>query len=427
MSVPSELGKGPIEDKYKGQSTADLLADDTFIEPKEPVTKEKPVKEEKIDDEGVEPNPEEDLLADEKLEKPKKEEKEDDEDEELEEKEEEPEAKADEPIFPAPRKVILAKYPNLFKDFPFLERATQRDRQFTEIFATPEDAREALSGIERLNNLNEAIFSGETSEVLKELKSQDQEAFNRVVDNYLPALGKADPNAYYHIMSNVSKALIADLYSKGKELQNEEVQAAAVILHKHLFGPNQWTPPQNLSKPVEKVADDKLSQREQEFVNRQYNGALNEVASKVDKMLTSTIDINIDPGGQLSTYEKQQVTKEVLKDIYNQMNEDTYFRGYYDKLWQKAAKDGFPPEQMDVIRKNYLARAKTLLKDTMARHRGQVLKDKKERPDKDRKGPIPAGRSGNAGNKQISAGKTASEKAKEIPKGMSTLDYLNSD
>ena len=39
------------------------------------------------------------------------------------------------------RKEILAKYPKLFKDFPYLEKAYYREQQFTEVFPTIQDAR----------------------------------------------------------------------------------------------------------------------------------------------------------------------------------------------------------------------------------------------------------------------------------------------
>src|SRR3990167_9176528 len=77
----------------------------------------------------------------------------DDTKEEIEEKEpeteekEEPE-KEEEPerldlVAPVRKKEILAKYPTIFKDFPYLEVAYFRDRQFSEIFPTVDDAKEA--------------------------------------------------------------------------------------------------------------------------------------------------------------------------------------------------------------------------------------------------------------------------------------------
>ena len=36
---------------------------------------------------------------------------------------------------PVRRKEILAKYPKLFKDFPYLEKAYYREQQFTEVLS----------------------------------------------------------------------------------------------------------------------------------------------------------------------------------------------------------------------------------------------------------------------------------------------------
>src|SRR6188508_1980225 len=70
----------------------------------------------------------------------------DEEDDELKEIEEElagPKEEDLELTTPVRRKEILAKYPKLFKDFPYLEKAYYREQQFTEINPTIEDARVA--------------------------------------------------------------------------------------------------------------------------------------------------------------------------------------------------------------------------------------------------------------------------------------------
>ena len=72
--------------------------------------------------------------------------KEDEEEDELADLEEEldgPDEEKLELTTPVRRKEILTKYPNLFKDFPYLEKAYYREQQFTEIYPTIDDARAA--------------------------------------------------------------------------------------------------------------------------------------------------------------------------------------------------------------------------------------------------------------------------------------------
>src|SRR5881396_2432670 len=69
---------------------------------------------------------------------------EEDELKELEEELKEPDEEKLELVTPIPRREILAKYPQLFKDFPYLEKAYYREQQFTELLPTIEDAKIAV-------------------------------------------------------------------------------------------------------------------------------------------------------------------------------------------------------------------------------------------------------------------------------------------
>src|SRR5262245_51212983 len=73
----------------------------------------------------------------------------DEESDELSELEQELQGPTDEQlelVTPVRRREILKKYPNLFKDFPYLEKAYYREQQFTELLPTIEDARNAEIG-----------------------------------------------------------------------------------------------------------------------------------------------------------------------------------------------------------------------------------------------------------------------------------------
>ena len=85
-------------------------------------------------------------------------EKDDEEPEELEESEE-----VDEEIkleLAPTRKEILAKYPKLFKEFPHLQTAMYRSREFSELFTTIDDAKEAVEKVRLLISLKDIYLVG---------------------------------------------------------------------------------------------------------------------------------------------------------------------------------------------------------------------------------------------------------------------------
>ena len=82
---------------------------------------------------------------------------------ELKEMEEELEGPSEEDMelmTPVRRKEILAKYPQLFKDFPYLEKAYYRDQQFTEVFPTIQDAKIAVEKATILDRFEQQVVNG---------------------------------------------------------------------------------------------------------------------------------------------------------------------------------------------------------------------------------------------------------------------------
>lgn len=356
---------------------------------------------------------------------------EDEEPDELKEIEEELEGPKEEDLeltTPVRRKEILAKYPKLFKDFPYLEKAYYREQQFTEVFPTVDDARLAGQKVRVMDNLEREIMSGDISSVLNATKEENQEAFHKVVDNYLPALRKVDQQAYFHVLGNVIKDTIITMVKEGRQLgdQGAPLQAAANVLNQFVFGSQQFTPPQRLSQNRPE-----MDQREQQFQEQQrqqiytrFESTREELQTKADNVLKSTIDGNIDPNGSMSDYVRKNAVRDAHQTLEDLIGKDTRFRGLLDRLWEKAFQSGFDKDSTDKIKSAYLSKAKTLLPTVIKKARNEALRGARsserneDRPVK--KGPITPGRS-----TPPSGGKYKS--AKEIPRNMSTLDVLMKD
>lgn len=117
---------------------ADLLAEDSEVEIKEPEDE----KEEK-----------EILNLDEKEDKEDK---------------EEPETEID--ISTPPRKAqIKAKYPKIFEEFPYLEKIIYRDREIAETFGSFDNLKEAAEKASRLDELEGQVLSGSSVEFFSQI------------------------------------------------------------------------------------------------------------------------------------------------------------------------------------------------------------------------------------------------------------------
>jgi len=133
----------------------------------------------------------------------------------------------------------------------------------------------------------------------------------------------------------------------------------------------------------------------------------------------------------MTDFVKTHATREALETLEGLISKDTRFRGLLDRLWEKAAEKNFDKESTDRIKSAYLSKAKTLLPTVIKKARNEALKGRKvsesdddtdilETKTSDKRGPITPGRSTSP-----SSGKLKS--AKDIPRGMSTLDVLMKD
>ena len=421
---PDDGSGTAIEDKALSlEDSIELLGEDEKDDKEEVLdieTKDKKVadKKDKKEDKG-------DKTGDEETEKSLEDELE----EELEE--EEPDEEKLEIVTPVRRKEILAKYPNIFKEFPALESAYYREQAYSEILPTIEDAKEAAEKAGILDSYEQEIMSGSTETLLTAVRDGDKDAFAKVVDNYLPTLFKVDEGAYYHTIGNIIKHTIITMVREGKESGTDELTAAADVLNQYVFGTKTFHPPTKLSKEqVEDKKADEIKDRELQFTKREFETAESDVTTRIDNILKSTVDKNIDPNGSMSDYVKRNAVRDVLDNLERIILEDRRFEVIKDKLWERAFANDFDSSSKDRIRQAYLSKAKTLLPALIRKARNEALKglrksDTDDTERKDKKGPLPVGRT--RSSSPPTSGKTTRDQAKSIPKGMSTLDYLNQD
>lgn len=392
------------------EDTIDFLAED---EPSEP---------EKLD-----LTPKTKSTKDELDEKDEKDETDESEDElkELEEELAGPKEEKLELVTPVRRKEILAKYPNLFKDFPYLENAYYREQQFTEILGTIEDARTAASKADILDRFEAEILGGSTENVLKAVKNENPEGFNKLVDDYLPTLARVDENAYMHLLGNITKHTIVAMVKEARSSGNDVLQNAAAILNQFVFGTTNFTPAKNLSKqnPQEQAQNEQVNQRELMFVQQQFESTNGDINTRVNNTLKNTVEAHIDPRGTMSEYVKKKAIGDAMDTLAGLMEKDTRFRTLTDKLWEQSFKENFSAGSRDRIRSAFLAKAKTLLPSVIKKARNDALRGTGHRVTEEttpNKGPIVAGKP-----RSQTPGKI--REAKDIPKKMSTLEFLNSD
>jgi hypothetical protein len=349
---------------------------------------------------------------------------------------EDPEEKDLELTTPARRKDILKAYPDLFKKFPYLEKAYYREQAFTEVNPTIEDAKETKERAQEFDKFEASLLKGSSVELLKSVKSADEGAFVSLVDNYLPNLKVADKDAFEHIVGNLTREIVANMATAADANKNEDLKAAAILLHRFMLGENtpykapfSYKNANGVSAPDNKVKEEEteISKEKEEWQKQKYDDAVNALTTKTDSAIKSTIDQNIDTKGLLTPFVKKTAVKECMELLDKTISKDMRFITTLNKLWEKAAQENYSKVSLDNIRSAYISKAKTYLPQLISKVRNEALKGsgRGDKISSERDGQEPLKR-----NKELKStpDKTSKSNSKDDKyRGKSTLDILNMD
>lgn len=332
-------------------------------------------------------------------------------------------------VTPVRRQEILKKYPQLFKDFPQLENSYYRDQQFTEMFGTVKDAKQVQEKAEILDRFEGDIMKGDITTILKAVREENPNSFLKIADDYMNTLATVDQAAYMHVLGDISKRTIIAMVKESRRSGNEALQSAAQILNQFVFGSSDFVPPSKLSKEnPNPEQDEQQNERETTFMRNQFNSTREDLDTRVNNTLRNTIDAHIDPRKTMSDYVRKQASRDAMELLAGLISKDTKFKSLNDKLWEKVFETNFSRESIDRVRSAHLSKARTLLPSVIKKARNEALRgtghrvreDEEEEVSTGRKGPISPGKPRSQSSGKIKEGK-------DIPRGMSTLDFLNSE
>jgi hypothetical protein len=331
-------------------------------------------------------------------------------------------------VTPVRRKEILKKYPQLFKDFPYLQTAYYREQKFTEICGTIDDAKEMHSKAETLDAFEADLMKGNTERTLSAIKETSPKMFQKAVDNYLGVLQKVDNGAYLHVLGNVMKHTIAGMVSEGRKTKNEALEGAAALLNQYCFGSSEYTPPSNLFDGKEESTEESdLDKQRREFRQEKFNDAKSTLDERINKIIKNTIEASVDPRQSMSDYIRRNATRDATEEVTKLLSQDKRFTLTVDKLWEAAFKANFSKSSLEAIKEAYKSKAQTLLPAVVKKARIEALRGlgKRVREDNnDDNKDTNTNKGQRRAAPQLTSSREKTTKPGSIPVGMKTLDFL---
>jgi hypothetical protein len=366
------MAQPPIEDT-KSNDLKILMGED-----EEPA---KAPKDEETSEPEEEAESDDDIILDDDVDDTKEEEQDDEEeDEEKESKEDEEDEEPDEKIgtgYGKPTyRQLVAKYPKIFKDFPGLRNTFFRERDYSKLFPTVEDARESYEQLNRLKAGEQRISAADPGDFIDLLGEYDVTKQRRFINDFLPALLQKSKPAFQAVTEPVIKHMIRSAYNDAKRNGNNNLMNSALNVHEWMFGDDQVdAPPKSNLAPRQNEPDpekERLYRENQEILRGQHQNFVDTILTDSSKSITNIVQKNLPE--DVSPFLGRSITRDVMDELANVLRDDPAHRSNMERLLKQAAQNRYSSEWKDRVKSAYLSRAKLALPTIIKKVRSAALK-----------------------------------------------------
>lgn len=311
--------------------------------------------------------------------------------EEIEEEEptveaEEPEEEEEEPVaelhpFERPSlKTINEAYPDFFKKFPSMRDMYFREAEYSKLFPTVDDAKEANDNNTAYQNIREDIFNGTGEKFLNAIKTQNPKSLEKFSRGILGTLVKVDQNSFWAAANPLIEDISRSMFKKGTAEGNENLANSAKYLAHYFFGDADIAEGKKTTVPREEPESDVSKERKEWEDSKQseFRGGIEkDLRGQLVDLITGTDGktgrSKIDPDDILSPFIRNTIIEKVIQDIGSTLAADKSHLTYMDSLWSRARTNGRTDNDKARIISAYLARARSLAPSLRSKYVSEAL------------------------------------------------------
>lgn len=272
---------------------------------------------------------------------------------------------------------VINKYPKIFKEFPGLRDVFFRERDYSRVFPTVEDASEAYDQLNTLKAGEQVISNGNPKDFLEILRDYDANKEAQFVENFLPVLYKTNKRAFEAVTEPVIQYALRSMHMDAKRNGNENLTNSAVNVYEWLFGSDDIESggkKQSIA-PVQNQADpekESLRQENQRLLSTRHNefvdGALNSASRKIDSIIKNALP------EEVSGFEVKSITREVMDRLGAVLRADSAHRSNMDRLIRNGRQDSYSEAARERLSSAFLSRAKLALPEIIKKVKAEALR-----------------------------------------------------
>jgi len=304
--------------------------------------------------------------------------------EKLEKEAKEKEEKEDKP-FPYERPSIAdikAKYPEFFKDFPTFRDSIFREVEYTKMFPTIEDAKEAVDDVLAFNGLRDSVLAGKSEDIIDAIEQTDKKAALQFATGFLPALYKKNQEFYAAAVTPLFEKLARTLYNNS----DENTRNAALVLAHFMWGKDGdgvVKGEKTFIKGNEESAEEKrLREDRSKFESEQYEGFRGAVLSDLSSQRRALITRGLDPQKTMTDSQKEMLIERIEKLVDQTLVSDASHMSVMNARWLRSKREGFNNTSKEKIVSAYLSRAKQVIPSIRDKERDAFFGTKKKASEK---------------------------------------------
>jgi len=267
---------------------------------------------------------------------------------------------------------IKKDFPDVLKQVPELRQLFFREKAFSDIYTSVDEARKASADAEFLNGLGSSLESGNIKGVLESLS---ENSINNLATKLIPTLKANNREAFVRATGPFIADMLNDAYEFGSQTNNADLQKSVLWLSKFLTGKPEL-PKRLANKEVDpeiRKEREKLEADKQTFYQGQVNGFVTAADSAVYNGLKKALDIGLDPDSSMTSFVKNAIIRDTILEVQELANKDQNFSAMMNELFKRAQRAGFDQDSKSRVVSAYLGRVKDIALKIRARKKAEAL------------------------------------------------------
>lgn len=275
-------------------------------------------------------------------------------------------------------KVVKAKFPEIFKEFPDLRRVIAHENEYGKLFGSVEVARKAAEAVESFDVLGKKIMDGDAKFLLTEVAKENPESFEKFSTNFLASVRELHPPTFAKIVTPLVKGLL------------KSAQASPDINYKRA---GQWMQKFLQLESLEDTPEDprikskelELTREKERISEERFETFRDDVHTEGNERLSSMIVQGLDPENVMSPAMRKAVVREVFEQVNDLVSRDEVHMRRMSQLWMQAKQNGMGREAREQIIRAFLARVKPVLPGIRQKVREDYLGSRRVRKEGEEK------------------------------------------